>query len=109
MIQNNEREACNESRKSIKINDQKGLHQEVAFTKQQKLSTLKVGSKATITQINMIDKRVKSHLLAMGLTRGTEVMMKQTAPMGDPVTITLRGYDLTLRKEELAQIYGVRK
>ena len=40
----------------------------------------------------------------MGLTPRTEVMIQKVAPMGDPIELTLRGYDLTLRLEDAAQI-----
>lgn len=44
------------------------------------------------------------HLLDMGLTPGVRVTLKKTAPMGDPLEIHLRGYALTLRKEDAARI-----
>jgi len=44
------------------------------------------------------------HLLDMGITPGVRVTLVKTAPMGDPLAIRLRGYSLTLRKEDAARI-----
>ena len=44
------------------------------------------------------------HLLDMGITPGVKVTLRKTAPMGDPLEIHLRGYSLTLRKEDAAKI-----
>lgn len=40
----------------------------------------------------------------MGITKGTEILIKKIAPMGDPVDIELRGYELCIRKEEMKNI-----
>ena len=45
---------------------------------------------------------IRRRLLDMGITPGAEITMRKTAPMGDPMEITLRGYELTLRKAEAA-------
>ena len=68
------------------------------------LSQLKVGQKAIVKKLNIDDRAVKRHLLDMGLTRGVEVEIKKIAPMGDPIDIKIRGYELALRKAELKQI-----
>ena len=44
------------------------------------------------------------HLLDMGITPGVKVLLQKTAPMGDPIEIKVRGYELTLRLEEAANI-----
>jgi len=46
--------------------------------------------------------RMRRRLLDMGITPDTKVVMRKTAPFGDPIEITLRGYELTLRKAEAA-------
>ena len=51
-----------------------------------------------------LDRKRKKHLLDMGLTRGVNVKVKKIAPMGDPISIELRGYELCISKKELAQI-----
>ena len=47
---------------------------------------------------------LRRRLLDMGLTPGTQVAIRKTAPLGDPLELELRGYSLTLRKEEAAYI-----
>lgn len=47
---------------------------------------------------------LRRHLLDMGLTPGTKVMVRKVAPMGDPIELFLRGYALSLRSDEAAQI-----
>lgn len=68
------------------------------------LNELKIGEEAKILSIDIIDKEMKRHLLDMGLTRGVTVKMKKISPMGDPVGIYLRGYDLCVRRKELSKI-----
>lgn len=46
--------------------------------------------------------RVRRRLFDMGVTPGAEVKMRKKAPLGDPIEVTLRGYELTLRKTEAA-------
>ncbi len=43
---------------------------------------------------------LKQHLMNMGITKGSEIFVKKLAPLGDPVEITIRGYQLSLRKTE---------
>ena len=47
---------------------------------------------------------MRRRLLDMGLTPGTEVTLRKTAPMGDPMEVQVHGYELTLRAEEAAKI-----
>ncbi|RAZ94062.1 ferrous iron transport protein A, partial [Klebsiella oxytoca] len=47
---------------------------------------------------------VKRRIMDMGITRGTEVYVRKVAPLGDPVEITVRGYELSLRKEDARMI-----
>lgn len=68
------------------------------------LSELKIGQKAKVEKLNVDDKQIRRHLLDMGITRGVEVIIKKIAPMGDPIDIELRGYELAIRKEDLKQI-----
>ena len=53
---------------------------------------------------NYYDKEIRRHLLDMGITRGVTIKVKKIAPMGDPIDIELRDYELCLRKAELKQI-----
>ena len=69
-----------------------------------KLSELKKGEKGKVLAINNSNAILKRRLLDMGVTGGVEVIVKKIAPLGDPVCIELRGYELCLRKCELSCI-----
>ena len=47
---------------------------------------------------------VKRHIMDMGITKGTEVFVRKVAPLGDPIEVTVRGYELSLRKSEAGNI-----
>lgn len=68
------------------------------------LSDLKVGEKAKIIKLNVQNKEIRRHLLDMGLTRGTKIEIKKKAPMGDPIDVKLRDYELCISKSDLKQI-----
>ena len=67
------------------------------------LDKLKTGECGRIISV-CGEGELRHHLLDMGLTPGTEVLLRKTAPMGDPVQLVLRGYELTLRLAEAAKI-----
>ena len=69
-----------------------------------KLGELKVGEKAKVLKLNIADRQIKRHLLDMGITRGAIVKIKKIAPMGDPIDLELRDYELCIRKADLTQI-----
>ena len=64
---------------------------------------LKIGQSCKITKVNG-EGALRKRLLDMGLTPKTKVTLHKTAPMGDPIELLLRGYNLTIRKEEAARI-----
>ncbi len=66
------------------------------------LKDFAVGDTGKITGFDIAGKAYRKRLLAMGLTRGTEFKITRFAPLGDPIEIKLRGFSLTLRKEEAA-------
>lgn len=68
------------------------------------LSELKVGQRARVEKLEVQNKEVRRHLLDMGLTRGVVVEIKKIAPMGDPIDIKIRDYELCISKENLRQI-----
>lgn len=68
------------------------------------LSELKIGQKAKVLSVHLDKPEVRRHLLDMGITKGTEILIKKVAPMGDPVDIELRGYELCIRKEDMRNI-----
>ena len=65
------------------------------------LSELAVGESGKIISVNG-EGRVRRRLLDMGVTAGTELALRKKAPLGDPIEITILGYELTLRKAEAA-------
>ena len=69
-----------------------------------KLDELEIGKDAIIASVVSDDVALHQHILDMGLTPGTEVTMMKYAPMGDPMEIRLRGYELTLRRDTAARI-----
>lgn len=71
------------------------------------LSELAVGALAYIEAIHA-DGALKRRLMDMGLTKNTNVQLQKVAPLGDPLEIKLRGYDLTLRKSEASLISVVK-
>lgn len=68
------------------------------------LANLKVGESARVVALKVQNKEIRRHLLDMGITRGVVVQVKKIAPMGDPIDIELRDYELCLRKADLSQI-----
>lgn len=69
----------------------------------QPLSSVAVGTQATVTEIKLPPES-RPRLMEMGLLVGTTVELVRFAPLGDPVEIKVRGYNLTLRKSEAEQI-----
>lgn len=69
-----------------------------------KLSDLKVGQRAKVLKLEISNKQIRRHLLDMGITRDTKVYIKKIAPMGDPIDIALRDYELAIRKADLQMI-----
>ena len=71
------------------------------------LSELAIGDSAYIEAIHA-DGALKRRLMDMGLTKNTNVQLQKVVPLGDPLEIKLRGYDLTLRKSEASLISVVK-
>ena len=69
----------------------------------QPLTAVALGTVATVMEIN-VSSAQKPRLMEMGLLVGTTVELVRFAPLGDPVEIKVRGYNLTLRKSEAEQI-----
>jgi Fe2+ transport system protein FeoA len=72
-----------------------------------KLSELKKGKKGIIESVGG-KGALRRRLLDLGLTPNTEVTVRKVAPLGDPIEISLRGYELTIRKDE-ASVVKVRE
>lgn len=67
------------------------------------LKDVKVGEGATIARLHG-EGAVRRRILDMGLVKGTEVVVRKVAPAGDPIELTVRGYELSIRKDEAATI-----
>ena len=67
------------------------------------LNEVKVGETARIVRLNG-NGAVKRRIMDMGLTNGTEVTVRKIAPLGDPIELTVRGYELSIRRDEAANV-----
>lgn len=69
------------------------------------LADMSVGDRGRVTGFEKGLANYRKKLLAMGLIKGTEFTINRVAPMGDPVEIEVRGYNLSLRKDEAAALF----
>ncbi len=67
------------------------------------LDKLPIGKKGIVVSISC-SGAVRRHIIDMGITPGAEIIMKKVAPLGDPIEINVRGYELSLRKAEASGI-----
>lgn len=67
------------------------------------LNELETGRKAKVAKL-LGEGAVKRRLMDMGLTKGVEVTVRKVAPLGDPIELTVRGYELSIRKDEAAKV-----
>ncbi len=67
------------------------------------LKEIKVGGKARVVRIHG-QGAVKRRIMDMGITKGVEILVRKVAPLGDPIELNLRGYELSIRKEDAGMI-----
>ena len=67
------------------------------------LKDVKVGENAVVVRLHG-EGAVKRRIMDMGLTRGTEVHVRKVVPLGDPMELTVRGYELSVRKADAEMI-----
>ena len=67
------------------------------------LKDAKVGQTVSVTKIQG-EGAVKRRIMDMGITKGTQIYIRKVAPLGDPVEVTVRGYELSLRKADAEMI-----
>lgn len=67
------------------------------------LKEVKVGQSATVSKLNGTGA-LKRRIMDMGLTKGTSVYVNKVAPLGDPIELTVRGYELSIRRDEAANV-----
>ncbi len=74
------------------------------------LRDVKIGDTVTVVKLHG-EGAIKRRIMDMGLTKGTSVYVRKVAPLGDPVEITVRGYELSLRKAdaEMVEVTEVEK
>ena len=67
------------------------------------LKEVKIGSTVTVKKLSG-EGAVKRRIMDMGITKGTEIYVRKVAPLGDPIEVTVRGYELSLRKADAEMI-----
>ncbi|MCI6854697.1 MAG: ferrous iron transport protein A [Firmicutes bacterium] len=67
------------------------------------LKNAKIGETVKVIRLHG-EGAVKRRIMDMGITRGTEVFIRKVAPLGDPIEVTVRGYELSLRKADAEMI-----
>ena len=67
------------------------------------LKNAKIGTTVTVKKLSG-EGAVKRRIMDMGITKGTEIYVRKVAPLGDPIEVTVRGYELSLRKADAEMI-----
>ena len=67
------------------------------------LRDLKIGESAKVTKVHG-EGALRRRIMDMGITKGVEVRVRKVAPLGEPIEITVRGYELTLRKTDAEMV-----
>lgn len=67
------------------------------------LKDVKCGSSVSVVKLHG-EGAVKRRIMDMGITKGTDIFVRKAAPLGDPVEVTVRGYELSLRKADAQMI-----
>lgn len=67
------------------------------------LKDIKIGDAATVQKLHG-EGAVKRRIMDMGITKGALVLVRKVAPLGDPIELTVRGYELSIRKEDASMI-----
>ena len=70
---------------------------------QRTLRDIPVGESATVVKLTG-EGAIKRRIMDMGLTKGTRVDVRKVAPLGDPIEVTVRGFELSLRKDEAQNV-----
>ena len=67
------------------------------------IGDMKIGEAAKVVRLSG-EGAVKRRIMDMGLTKGAQVTVRKVAPLGDPIELTVRGYELSIRKDEAAKV-----
>ena len=68
-----------------------------------RLRNAKIGQTVTVTRLNG-EGALRRRIMDMGITKGTPIYVRKVAPLGDPVEVTVRGYELSIRKGDAESI-----
>ncbi len=68
------------------------------------LNLLKKGQTAVVESVSGLNQELQHKLLTLGMVKGSNVEVKSVAPLGDPITIRVKGFDLSLRLKEASQV-----
>ena len=69
----------------------------------QTLKTVKCGDTVRVVKVTG-EGPLKRRIMDMGITKGVEIFVRKVAPLGDPMEVTVRGYELTLRKDDAGMV-----
>lgn len=75
----------------------------MAEARDRTLRDVAIGDTVTVRRLTG-EGALKRHIMDMGITKGTSVFVRKVAPLGDPIEVTVRGYELSLRKSEAERI-----
>jgi ferrous iron transport protein A len=67
------------------------------------LNDMKIGDSCVVTKLNDTGE-IRRRIMDMGITKGTRVSVRKVAPLGDPIELSVRGYSLSLRRSDAANI-----
>ena len=67
------------------------------------LRDIPIGQNAMVVKLTG-EGALKRHIMDMGITKGTNIFVRKVAPLGDPIEVTVRGYELSLRKSEAESV-----
>ncbi len=67
------------------------------------LKDIKIGSRCNVIKVHG-EGAIRRRIMDMGITKGVEIHVRKAAPLGDPIELTVRGYELSLRKDDASMI-----
>ncbi|MBQ7460224.1 MAG: ferrous iron transport protein A [Oscillospiraceae bacterium] len=67
------------------------------------LRDVRIGQSCVVARLN-VEGAIRRRIMDMGITKGTEIFVRKVAPLGDPLELTVRGYELSLRKADAEKI-----
>ena len=70
---------------------------------QRTLRDVPIGDTATVVKLSG-EGQIKRRIMDMGITKGTKIQVRKIAPLGDPIEVTVRGFELSLRKDEAEKV-----